>query len=130
MANSNHPSKERRKELFHVISLLIPCLFLPKWPQVIPGLFIYLINTQPCIHCVSQSVLVVQSCQSDCLQPRGLKPAGILCPRNFSGKITGVVCHSLPQGILLTQGLNPGLLHCRQILYHLCHQGSPIYIVC
>ena len=26
--------------------------------------------------------------------------------------------HSLLQGILPTQGLNPGLLHCRQILYH------------
>ena len=27
-------------------------------------------------------------------------------------------------GIFLTQGLNPGLLHCRQILYHLSHWGS------
>ena len=27
----------------------------------------------------------------------------------------------------LTQGLNPGLLHCRQTLYHLSHQGSPLY---
>ena len=35
-------------------------------------------------------------------------------------------CHSLLQGIFLTQGWNPGLLHCRQILYHLSHQGSPI----
>ena len=32
--------------------------------------------------------------------------------------------HSLLQGIFLTQELNPGLLHCRQILYHLRHQGS------
>ena len=30
--------------------------------------------------------------------------------------------HSLLQGIFLTQGLNLGLLHCRQILYHLSHQ--------
>ena len=30
-----------------------------------------------------------------------------------------------PSGDLLTQGLNPGLLHCRQILYQLSHQGSP-----
>ena len=29
------------------------------------------------------------------------------------------------QGILLTQGSNLGLLHCRQIIYHLSHQGSP-----
>ena len=39
---------------------------------------------------------------------------------------TGVGCHSLLQGIFLTQGLNPGLLHCRWILYHWCHLGSPI----
>ena len=32
--------------------------------------------------------------------------------------------HFLLQGIFLTQGLNPGLLHCRQMLYHLSHQGS------
>ena len=32
---------------------------------------------------------------------------------------------SLLQGIFLTQGSNSGLLHCRQILYHLNHQGSP-----
>ena len=39
------------------------------------------------------------------------------------GKNTGVGCHSLLQGIFLTQGSHPGLLHCRQILYHLSHQG-------
>ena len=37
---------------------------------------------------------------------------------------TGVGCHSLLQGIFPTQGLNLGFLHCRQILYHLSHQGS------
>ena len=30
---------------------------------------------------------------------------------------------SLLQGIFLTQGLNPGLPHCRWILYQLSHQG-------
>ena len=39
----------------------------------------------------------------------------------FSRQDTGVGCHSLPQGIFPTQGLNPGLLHCRQILYQLSH---------
>ena len=48
---------------------------------------------------------------------------------DFPGKNTGVDCHSLFQGIFLTQGLNPGLLHFRQILFCLSHQGSPhIYI--
>ena len=41
------------------------------------------------------------------------------------GKNTGVGCRFLLQGIFLTQGLNLGLLHCRWILYHLSHQGSP-----
>ena len=34
-------------------------------------------------------------------------------------------CHVLLQGIFWTQGSNLSLLHCRQILYHLSHQGSP-----
>ena len=34
-------------------------------------------------------------------------------------------CHFLLQGIFPTKGLNPGLLHCRWIFYHLSHQGSP-----
>ena len=34
-------------------------------------------------------------------------------------------CHFLLQGIFPTQGSNPGLLHCRQTLYPLSHQGSP-----
>ena len=40
------------------------------------------------------------------------------------GKNTGVGCHALLQGIFPTQGSNPGLLHCRQILYGLRHQRS------
>ena len=40
------------------------------------------------------------------------------------GKNTGVSCHALLHGIFLTQGLNVGLLHRRQILY-LLSQGSP-----
>ena len=38
----------------------------------------------------------------------------------FSGKNTGVGCHSL------LQGSNPGLPHCRRTFYHLSHQGSPV----
>ena len=39
-------------------------------------------------------------------------------------------CHSLLQGIFQIQGWNPGLLHYRQILYHLSHQGSPYIHIC
>ena len=45
------------------------------------------------------------------------------------GKNTGVGCHSLLQGIFPTQESNPGLPHCRQILHHLSHQGSPPFSV-
>ena len=50
----------------------------------------------------------------------------LLCLWYFPGKSTGVGCHFLLQGIFMAQGLNPGLLHCRQTLYPLSHQGSPI----
>ena len=40
-------------------------------------------------------------------------------------KNTGMGSHSLLQGIFPTKGLNSGLLHCRQILYHLSHPRSP-----
>ena len=44
---------------------------------------------------------------------------------NSPGKNTGVGSHVLLQSTFPTQGLNPVLLHCRWILYHLNHQGSP-----
>ena len=49
------------------------------------------------------------------------------CPWNSPGKNTGLDCHFLLQEIFLTQRLNLGLLHCRHILYHLIHQGSPCW---
>ena len=46
------------------------------------------------------------------------------CPWNFSGQNSGVCSLSL-QGIFPTQGSNPGLPHCRWILYQLSYKGSP-----
>ena len=46
------------------------------------------------------------------------------CPWNSPGQNTGVGSLSLLQGMFLTQGSNPGLSHCRQILYQLSHKGS------
>ena len=54
-----------------------------------------------------------------------LWPTRLLCPWDFPGKNTGVRCHYLLQEIFPTQGLSPGLLHCRQIFYPLSYQGSP-----
>ena len=59
------------------------------------------------------------------LQPDGLQPTRLFCPWDFTGKDTGVNCHFLLQGIFLTQEWNPGLLHCRQIIYLLSYKGSP-----
>ena len=56
-------------------------------------------------------MFVAQSCLTLC-DPR------LLCLWDSPGKNTGVGSHSLLQGIFLTQGLNLGLLHGRQILYH------------
>ena len=49
----------------------------------------------------------------------------LFCPQNSSGKNNEVSCCSSLQGIFPTQGLNPGLLHFRQNLYHLSHQENP-----
>ena len=48
----------------------------------------------------------------------------LLRPWDFLGKNTGVSCHFLLHEIFPIQGLNLGLPHCRQILYHMSHQGS------
>ena len=50
-------------------------------------------------------------------------------PWNSPGHNTGMGSLSLLQGISPTQGLNPGLLHCRWILYQLSHKGSPRVLV-
>ena len=57
--------------------------------------------------------------------PYELYSAILLCPQGFPGEHTGVGCHFLLQGIFSTQGLNPGLLHCRQVVYGLSYRGSP-----
>ena len=54
-----------------------------------------------------------------------LWPHGLHSPWNSPGQNTGVGSHSLPQGLFPTQGSNPGLPHCRQILHQLSHNGSP-----
>ena len=57
----------------------------------------------------------VCSAVSDSLQPRGLRPARLLCPQNFPGENTGAGCHFLLQGICPIQGLSQSHV---QILYH------------
>ena len=65
-----------------------------------------------------------------CVTTPWIMHARLLCPWNSPGKNTGLgiaipfsrgSCQPRDQ----TQGSNLGLLHCRQILYHLSHQRSP-----
>ena len=54
-----------------------------------------------------------------------LQNHGLYSSWNSPGQNTGMGNLSLLQGIFPTEGSNPGLLHCRRILYQLSHKGSP-----
>ena len=90
---------------------VIPCLVLtvPSWPA-----YRFLRRQVKEIESESRSIV------SDSLRPHGL-----YSPWNSPGQNTGVGSLSLLQRIFPTQGLNPGLLPCRWILYQLSHKGSP-----
>ena len=66
----------------------------------------------------------IASVASDSLRPYGLQPVRLLCPWDFPGKNTGVGCHFLLQGIFLTEGSNPCLLHWQPISSLLIYRGS------
>ena len=111
---SSHPW-DKQDIPAHRFPLGFPGSILPscsKFPFSVPGLMSEW----------SRSVV------SDSLRPRGLWPTRLFHPWDFPGKNTGVGCHFLLQKIFPTQGLNPGLPHCRQTLYGLSHQGSPGFI--
>ena len=55
-----------------------------------------------------------------------LRPHELYNPWDSPGQNAGLGSLSLLQGIFPTQGSNPGLWHCRQILYQLSHKGSPM----
>ena len=76
-------------------------------------------NTSPVLR------LVTQLCLTLC-NPMDYSLLGSPVHGDSPGRNSEVVCHALPQGIFLTQGLKPGLPHCKQILCHLSHQGSPV----
>ena len=63
--------------------------------------------------------------ESHLVVSNSLRAHWLYSPWNSPGQNSGVGSLSLLQGIFLIQGSNPGLLHCRQILYQLSHKGSP-----
>ena len=110
-------NKKKRKQL--QVTLLSNCILF-----IIAGI-------QPvCSHHfqVCTVFLLSHSVMSNSLQPHGLQPTRLHCPREFLSKSTRTSCHFLLQGIFPTQASNPHfpfLLNCRQILYPLSHWGSP-----
>ena len=92
---SNNPTKHRvSHQLTNLLSVPVPCKLC---------------------------AVLILSVVSSSLLLHGLQPARLPCPWDSPGQNTGVGCHALLQGIFPTQGSNPGLLHCRQILYSLSH---------
>ena len=73
----------------------------------------------------SLKVKVAHVCSCPLTQVRLFATTGLYSPWNSPGQNTGVGSLSLLQGLFSTQGLNPGLLYCRRILYQLSHKGSP-----
>ena len=94
------------------LSLCCPLLLLPS---IFPSIRVF-------SNAAAAAAKLLQSCPTLCDSVDGSPPGssvpGILQARTLE-------CHFLLQEIFPTQGLNPNLLHCRQTLYHLSHQGSP-----
>ena len=72
--------------------------------------------------------IVAQSCPTLC-DPMDCSPPGSSAQGDSLAKNTGVGCKAILQEIFPTQGSKPGILHCRQILYRLSHQGNPNIII-
>ena len=80
------------------------------------------INSTHCVHAKS-----LQSCLTLC-DPIGCSPPGSSVQGILQARILEWVAVPSSRGwIFPTEGLNPGLLHCRQIIYHLSHLGSPSF---
>ena len=78
--------------------------------------------SSPCSQLCPRDCAVLQ-CLTHC-NPMDCNLPGSSVHGDSPGKNFGLGCHALLQEIFPTQGLNPGLPHCRRFLYHLSHQGS------
>ena len=102
---------------YYKVLSIVPCAI----QQTLSGYLLYIYIYSSEFESESESHSVVSDL---------LKPCGLYSPWNSPGQNIGVGSWSLLQGIFPTQGLNPGLPHCRQrILYQLSHQGSPVEIL-
>ena len=87
---------------------------------------LYQLNYQgsPLLLSAAAAAKSLQSCPTLC-DPIDGSPPGSFVHGDSLGKNNGVGCHAILQGIFLTQGSNPVLLHCRRILSRVSHQRSP-----
>ena len=99
----------------------VGCCFLLQRISLTQGSKLCLLHCMQ-ILCLSAKKRIKSESRS--VMSDSLKPHGLYSPWNSAGKNTGVGCCFLLQGIFLTQESNPGLLHCRQILYWLSYKGS------
>ena len=96
----------------NVHSYLLPTFWI--------GLFVFLMLT-----CASPLYILDSESENCSVVSNSLRPRRLYSPWNSPGQNTEVGSLSLLQEIFPTQGSNPGLPHCRQILYQLSHKGSP-----
>ena len=75
----------------------------------------------------SRTTHAIHESESRSVVSDSLPPHGLYSPWNSPGQNTGVGSPSFLQGIFPAQGSNPGVPHCRMLLYHLSCQGSQEY---
>ena len=105
-----------------------------------------LTNVMTCAHCYSVIKSSFTALKYLCVLPILLFSSCVCCVLGCSvvsdcslpgssvhgdspGKNNGVGCHAFLQWIFPTQGSSSGLPHCRRTLYHLSHQGSPVFLL-
>ena len=117
--HDHHHHHQHLSIIYHLCVYYLSIIYHPSISHLLifyQSFITYVLSIEE-VRCGSRLVV------SDALWPQGL--VGLLCSWDSPGMNTGVGCHSLLQGIFLTQGSKLGLPHCSQILYHLSHQGSP-----
>ena len=111
--------------------VILKVLILPIQEKVYLLICLYCLHTDSCVS-LKVKVLVAQSCLTLCdPMDNGACQAPLSMDFSRQEYWSGLGCHFFLQGILLTQASNLGLLNCRQILYHLNHQGrfTPRYFI-
>ena len=111
-----------RNHFFSIEYCWLPSQILADWIHI--GVFLGLLFGSIALYvCLCNSTM--KWSESRLVMSDSLRPHGLYSPWISSGQNTGLDSLSLLQGICPTQGSNPGLSHCRRILYQLSHKGSP-----